>query len=206
MNTCPPYLQEKIKELTADSVSRETFFRLEKYVLLLSQENKKYNLVGPKEMERLWERHVLDSAQLFPFLRGAESFLDVGSGAGFPGVVLSVLGVPGVLVEASQKKARFLKTVSRETGAHFFVLNERVEALREGCFDVVVARAVAPIGVLLEWTRGVVSFKTRFLFLKGKTFELEIENALKNFSFDVSVYPSLTSSEGRIVEIRNLKY
>lgn len=205
MLSCPQDIREKIKKLKGESVSHETFLRLERYLSFLIQENQKYNLVGPREVDCLWERHVLDSAQIFPFLRGAPEFLDVGAGAGFPGVVLAILGAPGgCLVESSQKKCLFLESVSRETVGDFSVLNNRIETLRGVRSKRIVSRAVAPISTLLRWTRGVCFRDTRWIFLKGKTVEAEIEEALKRFSFDVKISPSITSPEGKIVEIQNI--
>lgn len=201
---CPPPVQKKIEALVG-GVSRETFSKLEVYLSFLLQENKKYNLVGPQEEGRLWERHVLDSVQLFPFLVGEGGFLDVGSGAGFPGVVLSLLGLSGgVLVESSQKKCSFLSSVSRETGVDFLVVCDRVEALQGCVFDVVVSRAVAPIETLLLWTRGVSSLSTKWFFLKGKRAQEEVGVAQKRFSFGVDFYPSVTSQEGKIVKIQKV--
>ena len=95
MTPCPFDIQEKICALVSSGVSRETLSRLEMYLSLIVEENSKYNLVGPKELDRFWDRHILDSAQLFPLLGNCGGFLDVGPGAGFPGVVLSILGAPG---------------------------------------------------------------------------------------------------------------
>lgn len=207
MFSCPKSVQEKIETLVGKEVSRETFLGLEVYFSLLLEENKKYNLVGPQEMDRFWERHVLDSAQLVPFLKDASSFLDIGSGGGFPGVVLSLLGVSGgVLVESSSKKSSFLGTVSRETGVAFSVLNDRVENLRGLSFQYIVSRAVASVERLLLWSKRVSSQETLYFFLKGKSFQEEIVQAKKHFSFDVSVFPSASSNEGRVLKIKNISW
>lgn len=198
-------MQKQLEQVVGKNVSRETFEQLEKYLTFLIQENEKYNLIGPKEAERLWERHVLDSAQLFPLVRNSGGFLDVGSGAGFPGVVLSLLGVPGgCLVESSHKKCSFLKNVSRETLADFSVVCERVERMRGASFNRVVSRAVAPIEKLLMWTLGVATRDTQWVFLKGKTAQEEVAEALKRFSFEVEMFPSVTSEEGKIVSVRKV--
>ena len=198
-------MQKQLEQVVGKNVSRETFEQLEKYLTFLIQENEKYNLIGPKEAERLWERHVLDSAQLFPLVRNSGGFLDVGSGAGFPGVVLSLLGVTDAcLVESSHKKCSFLKNVSRETFADFSVVCERVEMMRGVSFGRIVSRAVAPIEKLLMWTLGVATPDTRWVFLKGKAAEEEVVEALKRFSFEVEMFPSVTSEEGKIVSVRKV--
>lgn len=205
MSSCPSHIQQKIEQIVGKNVSRETFSRLEKYLAFVIQENEKYNLIGPKEVDRLWERHVLDSAQLFPFVQNCGGFLDVGSGAGFPGVVLSVLGAAGgCLVESSHKKCSFLKNVSRETLSDFSVRCERVEQMRGVSFNRIVSRAVAPIERCLLWTRGVSSPNTQWFFLKGKTVEEEISVALKSFSFELDLFPSVTSEEGKVVRIQEV--
>jgi 16S rRNA (guanine527-N7)-methyltransferase len=203
--SCPPDIQEKIKKLVDKDVSHETFLKIETYLSFLKSESKKYNLVGPKELDRLWERHVLDSAQLFPFLVGSKNFADVGSGAGFPGVILSLLGASGgCLVESSQKKSVFLENVSRETGADFSVLNVRVENLPKKSFDRIVSRAMASIETLLFLTKNIYSPQTHYVFLKGERGEVELEAASRQYSFEAAIYPSITSKEGKIIEIHNL--
>ncbi|MDC0348927.1 16S rRNA (guanine(527)-N(7))-methyltransferase RsmG [Alphaproteobacteria bacterium] len=207
MIPCPPLIHKKLEEVVGFPVSRETMSLLFSYLSFLEEESKKYNLIGPKELEKIWDRHVLDSAQLYPFLKNTKKFLDVGSGAGLPGVVLSLLGASGAhLLDSSQKKCQLLESVSRETGAAFSVLRGRVEALEGHVFDTVVARAVAPIETLLLWCRGVSTFQTRYLFLKGASFQEEIDSALQKASFQYSVSESLTSSEGKIISLWNVSF
>ena len=196
-----------MEEIIRSPVSRETLALLFSYLSFLEGESKKYNLIGPRELEKIWDRHVLDSAQLYPFLKNTKKFLDVGSGAGFPGVVLSLLGAGGAhLLDSSQKKCQFLEGVSRETGAAFSVLRGRVESLEGLVFDTVLARAVAPIGTLLSWCQDVSTFQTRYFFLKSSSFQEEIDRALQKVSFQYSVSQSLTSSEGKIVSLWNVSF
>jgi 16S rRNA (guanine527-N7)-methyltransferase len=110
------------------------------------------------------------------------------------------------LVESSQKKGLFLETVSRETGGAFSVVRDRAEALKKPPFNVIVARAVAPLKTLLLWTCEVSDKKTHYVFLKGKSFQEEIEEAQKKISFKVSVYPSLTSEEGKILLLTHVSF
>lgn len=203
----PPLVHKKLEEIIGSPVSRETLDLLFSYLSFLERESKKYNLIGPRELEKIWDRHVLDSAQLYPFLKNTKKFLDVGSGAGFPGVVLSILGAKGThLLDSSHKKCQFLEGVSRETGASFSVLRGRVESLEGYVFDTVLARAVAPIETLLLWCRGISTFQTRYVFLKSSSFQGEIDRALQKISFQYSVSQSLTSSEGKIVSLWNVSF
>ena len=140
-------------ELMRDlNVSRETVERLEIHRKLLAEWSQNINLIGPKELEHYWQRHALDCAQLLKFAPDAKTWVDLGAGAGFPGIVIAcaLAGVPGAgvdLVEATGKKARFLEAVIQEAGLPAKVFNVRVEDFRAGPrpYDVVTARAFAPL-------------------------------------------------------------
>ena len=132
-------------------VSRETLERLQAYVALLSAWNRRINLVGVNTIGDVWRRHILDSAQLMPLLpEEARVVVDIGSGGGLPGLVLTILGVPEVhLVESDQRKAAFLREAQRVTGAPVIVHAQRAERLPPIPADAIVARAVAPVDNLL---------------------------------------------------------
>ncbi len=173
---------------------------------LLEKESSKYNLIGPKELSHIWTRHVLDSAQLYPYVCRANGVTDLGSGAGLPGVVLSLLGVSNVfLVEATQKKCQFLEIVSRETAGAFSVINGRVEHLKKAPTKMFVSRAMAPSDRLLGWVLPWVASDHRFVLLKGMRALEEIKDAQKQFSFDVQVSPSETQSGAHVVQVTNIK-
>lgn len=182
-------------------VSRETFDRLQLYVALLGEYNRKFNLIGPNEISKIWTRHVLDSVQIFPHIPKSASIVDIGSGAGFPGIVLSLLGCsPVTLVESSTKKCKFLKKVSCEA----IVLNERIENITGLHFGGVVSRAVAPLGRLLEYVSFVGGRDTVCVFNKGKSYEQEIEAAELMFHFDCKIHKSITDPEGVVVVLEKI--
>jgi 16S rRNA (guanine527-N7)-methyltransferase len=199
------FLQEQQKLIPSLNVSRETFDRLKAYVNLLEECNQKLNLVGSSEMATIWDRHVFDSMQLMPYIpKSSLSVCDVGSGAGFPGIVLGILGVSDmVLVESIAKKALFLENVSRETLIKNTILCDRVENLKK-TFTAITARAVAPLKDLLRLTKNIRTSDTVCIFPKGKKYQEEIEDARRFFSFDVEAHQSLMHEEGRILVITHV--
>ncbi len=160
------------QEFRADTgVSRETLARLARYAEALGRWQARINLVGRDTLGDLWRRHMLDSAQLLPLLpHGARRLIDLGSGAGFPGLVLAVLGVPEVhLVEADARKCAFLREAARLADvANVTIHNRRIEAMPAETFDVVTARALAPLPELLMLARRFAGPATVYLFPKGR--------------------------------------
>ncbi len=188
-------------------VSRETFATMRLYNEHLQKWQKAINLVSPKTLEDAWERHFYDSAQLFKFVpKSAKRFVDLGSGAGFPGLVLALM-MPEVdfhFIESDERKCQFLKNVSRETERIVFIHNQRIEDALPGLEpDLITARAFASLSKILEISE--VSWKRnpdlQFLLLKGKGADQEIEEAKKAYDFQVDMHPSETDSEGKILVI-----
>ena len=194
----------------ASHVSRETLARLKLFVSLLGDWNARMNLVSAKSLEDVWKRHVWDSAQLFPLLRpGTQSFVDLGSGAGFPGLVLAILSEPGtrvVLYEAIAKKCRFLEEVAHRTGVVVEVRNGRIEEVKPEPFDVVTARACAPLDQLLSYAAPFQAKNTQCLFLKGQSVGAELTDAHKSWSMTVEQHPSRSDPSGVILDIRELRH
>lgn len=187
------------------NVSRETFERLCVYIHRLFEYNQNFNLIGSQEKDNIWERHVFDSMQIYPYVEKNKKICDIGSGAGFPGLVLGILGISNMtLVESNSKKVKFLEDVSRETLINNRIICKRVENLK-GSFDVVMARALAPLEKLLTWSQDIFYDKTKFIFPKGKKYQEEIDEAHKKFVFDVRSYHSVTSEDGRILVIENVQ-
>ncbi|HYM27085.1 MAG TPA: 16S rRNA (guanine(527)-N(7))-methyltransferase RsmG [Steroidobacteraceae bacterium] len=181
-------------------VSRETLARLEAYVALLKSWNRRINLVGATTLGDPWRRHILDSAQLLPQVpEKARVLVDLGSGAGLPGLVLSVLGVPEVhLVESDQKKAVFLREAVRVTGAAATVHAVRAERFRLAA-DVVTARAVASLPELLELAAPFLAPHSVCLFLKGRTVREELTLAEKSWKMRARLLPSATDPGGTLL-------
>jgi 16S rRNA (guanine527-N7)-methyltransferase len=187
-------------------VSRETLERLTVYLALLRRWQPAVNLVGPATLADPWRRHFLDSAQLAAYVPGAaRSCIDVGSGAGFPGMVLALLGVPGVhLIESDRRKAQFLREVARATAAPVAIHAERIEELAPWPADVVIARAVAPLPRLLELVEPFVSADTVCLFLKGGSVAHELTEARISWHMVSERLPSLSHASGVVLKLRGV--
>ncbi len=201
------------------AVSRETMARFRRYAALLVKWNRAINLVGPKTLDDLWRRHFLDSAQLRTYLpqapdTGERQILDVGAGAGFPGMVLALLDCGRVhLVESDQRKAQFLREVARETGAPVEVHAARVESLRQPQdlpeIDVVTCRAFAPLPRLLALTERFLlpregKKQPVGLFLKGRRVEEELTEAGKKWRLQLDRFESESDPEGSILRLKLL--
>jgi 16S rRNA (guanine527-N7)-methyltransferase len=200
--------QDAKAELEALPVSRETMARLELYAGLLEKWQKAVNLVAPSTVPELWQRHMLDSAQLWPLLPPETSRLvDLGSGAGFPGLVLAILGVPEVhLVESDQKKAAFLREAARLTAAPATIHNQRIEALAPFPVEVVTARALAPLPRLLELAAPFLGMGAIGLFLKGESAAEELTQARRQWTMKVTAQASRTSPQGVILRVESLRH
>ena len=190
------------------NVSRETLQKLEKYQTLLKKWQTKINLIAPSTLDQMWERHFEDSLQLLPYLPNKTCrLIDLGSGAGFPGLVLA-LAEPELevtLIESDSRKCFFLENVSRETFSSVKVINARIESLPDMKADVITARALAPLEDLLVYAHPLMATDTICLFLKGKEFEKEVEIINQTWDFSLDIFPSLTDSGGQILKISDLK-
>jgi 16S rRNA (guanine527-N7)-methyltransferase len=178
----------------------------EDFVAALLLENGKFNFIGKSTIDSLWERHILDSAQLLPLIKTPNAkFADLGSGAGFPGIVLSILGVKEIhLVEKSFRKADFLRRAKGFSQNRIFVHQANLEDLKDIKFDCIVSRALAPLPKLLEYSKKFLEKDGYCLFLKGKNLNNEIITAKNSFQFEYELHPSLTSSESNIIKIFNI--
>lgn len=187
-------------------VSRETLERLTIHLELLRRWQPAINLVGPATLGDPWRRHVLDSAQLAAFVpRAATSLVDLGSGAGFPGMVLALLGVPGVhLIESDRRKALFLREVARATEVPVVVHAARIEHLEGWRADALTARALAPLPRLLDLAERFLSSDTVCLFLKGESVERELTIARTSWHMVADTLPSLSGPSGVVVQLRGV--
>jgi 16S rRNA (guanine527-N7)-methyltransferase len=205
-------MKPSLGSLPAQNVSRETIEKLE----LLERELRRWqaikNLVGPATLDQIWERHIVDSLQLLSLAPEAQTWVDLGSGAGFPGLVLAIAGAErGLkvhLVESNSRKCSFLRHVSRLTDAGATVHEARLETVIPsfiGKADVVSARALASLTMLLEWTEPMLKAGTIGLFPKGRDAEIELTEARKRWTFETDVLPSLTDSQARILRITSIE-
>lgn len=194
-------------------VSRETLDRLAIYVALLKKWQRSQNLVAPSTLPHVWTRHIADSAQALAMLPEARRWLDLGSGAGFPGLVTAILlsteqGASVDLVESNSGKAAFLRTVARETGAPARIHAERIEQAVPrfvGKVDAVSARALAPLPALCAHVAPLVARGATAVFHKGQDFASELNEATQSWVLDLIEHPSRIDSAGRILVIRHMR-
>lgn len=196
-------------------VSRETLADLVTYESLLRQWQKTVNLVAPSTLDAVWSRHFADSAQLLRLApAAARTWLDLGSGAGFPGLVIAIMlkgreGARVTLVESDTRKAAFLREVARHTGAAVDIYAGRIELLstqdKVAQFDVVTARALASLERLLDLSAPFWGANTVAIFPKGKDAEAEIQEAGKRWTFACRREASLTDGQGRVLVIEDLR-
>ncbi|MCO5064201.1 MAG: 16S rRNA (guanine(527)-N(7))-methyltransferase RsmG [Rhizobiaceae bacterium] len=195
----------------AGNVSRETFDSLVDLDRLLHKWSARINLVAPSTVEQSWRRHILDSAQLWPHLGDATEIADLGSGGGFPGLVLGILlrSRPSGrirLVESNRKKASFLQTASGALHIPAIVSADRIERVvaENAAPPVITARALAPLSDLFGLTEGWLAAGTRGLFHKGRDYEREVEESTDKWRFDLIRHPSRIDAESVILEVSNV--
>ena len=197
------------REVFAQSsgVSRETLERLDVFVTLLTKWQRRINLVSKASLADAWRRHVLDSVQIIDYLPAAPGrVLDFGSGAGFPGLVLAILGVDGVeLVESDSRKSTFLAEAARLTGVSVTIHNVRIEALPPMPADVITARACAPLVELLTYGERFWVPHTKFIALKGAHVDEELTEATKCWRMTIDRHPSRTDPNGTVLCLGNLE-
>jgi 16S rRNA (guanine527-N7)-methyltransferase len=191
----------------ATAVSRETLERLQTYLALLARWQKKINLVGPSTLADPWRRHVLDSAQLLPHIAPGSTLVDLGSGAGFPGLVLAIMAQLDVhLVESDLRKTVFLQEAARLTGTTVEIHNQRIESLPALTADVITARALAPLPLLCKLAQPLCHAETVCLFLKGRSAQEELTETQKQTTLQATLIASQTDSEGVLIKVRNLHH
>lgn len=185
------------------AVTRETAAQFDRYASLLTEWQSRMNLVAPSTLPIIWQRHFYDSAQLFPLLpKAARTLVDIGSGAGFPGLVLALLAqmhgraLSIHLVESIQKKAAFLRHVAAELALPVTIHAQRTESLTGLRADLITARAVAPLPELFRLCQPLLGAETQLLFLKGRSVQEELTKAQTSWHFDCRQRPSRTVAAG----------
>lgn len=204
---------DRQRVLQAFNVSRETAERLDAYVRLLFDWQTRMNLVARSTLPQVWTRHVADSLQVLDLAPGAQRWVDLGSGAGFPGMVVAcaLADRPDAqvhLVESIGKKCAFLREVATVTGAPVHVHNVRIEDSADrfrNDVDVVTARALAPLKTLCGYAAPLLKSGAQALFLKGQDVDAELTEAAKYWKMDATLEHSRTDPHGRIVVIRRLR-
>ncbi len=204
---------DKAAALALIPVSRETEARLDRYLELLREWQAKTNLVAPSTLPQLWTRHVADSMQLLSLAPQARIWIDLGSGGGFPGIVLACAlaeaeGARVHLVERNAKKAAFLREALRVTGApgvvHLADIGHTVDRF-VGAVDCVTARALAPLNQLIGFAEPLVQKGAKALFLKGQDVEAELTEATRYWNIEPKLTPSRTGGQGWIVQLDRIE-
>ena len=191
---------EALADAAQRTVSRETFDQLRTYADFLEYENERQNLVSRGTLSDLWERHILDSAQLVRYeTNPGATWVDIGSGAGLPGIVLACLVQgPVTLVEPRRLRADFLQRVIAEIGLNATVIQRNAQAV-SGAFDMITGRAVAPLGRFFEMCDHLSTKKSRWVLPKGRTAESELAQARRAWQGVFHVEPSVTDADSKII-------
>ena len=197
---------EQLSAIAGRDVSRETFEKIEAYATLLREENKRQNLISGTTLDRLWERHILDSAQLVRFEpRSGASWVDIGSGAGLPGIVVACLVAgPVTLIEPRRLRADFLHRACASLGLNASVFLGKAERAG-GKYDVITARAVANMARLLEISAHLSTRKSTWLLPKGRSAQRELAEAQQAWQGAFHVERSATDPESRIVVVTGVR-
>ena len=195
------------------TVSRETYKKLCLFHETLIKWQNSINLISNSSIKNIWERHFLDSAQLYTFIRGVDgNIMDFGSGAGFPGMVLAIMGKKNIhLVESDYKKCVFLKEIAMLTETDITIHNCKIEDLGFINVDLITSRALAPLTKLITYVEIFINKSLekkiifpKLLFLKGKSYYTEVLEASKNKKIFLKEYPSITDRQGKILYIKKV--
>ena len=201
----------RLSDLRGRDVSRETTDRLSAFVALLTRWNSRINLVSAATLQEVWTRHILDSLQIFDLAAvSGGHWADLGTGGGFPGLIVAIVAADEApdlrvtLLESDQRKAAFLSAALRETGVRATVRAERIEAASPLAADIVSARALAPLGVLLGYAERHMSRSGKAFFSKGRNCDAELAEALASWRFRYQKHPSRTDSQAVILQIEDI--
>lgn len=198
-------MKDRIAECASRDVSRETMAKLERFVALLLEENKRQNLISFATVEHVWNRHVVDGAQLLRFAAPASNWCDIGSGPGLPGLVVAILGDPITLIEPRALRVDFLNRVVDELGLiGATVQHGRAERVA-GKFDIITARAVASLPNLFHMASHLAHSGTKWVLPKGQKAKSELDDARRTWQGEFELVPSMTSPEASIVVAKGIQ-
>lgn len=194
------------------NVSRETMQRLDEFEMLLRKWNPTINLVARSTIDDIWRRHFADSAQIYRLAPpGFDHWVDFGTGGGFPGLVIAILAAEShaggniTMVESDLRKATFLRIVATQLKLSARIISERAEDLPPLGADIISARAVAPLNLLLKYAHRHLKPSGRALFLKGKSFRPEVAEALESWAFQSDEYVSITDGSAVVLSLREIR-
>ena len=198
----------KKKEIISSfQIGSSQLLKINNYLEMLKEYNLHTNLVGRSTLKNPWKSHILDSLQLLNFVISKKlSILDMGSGAGLPGIPLSILGSHNVtLVDSNGKKTKFLNKVKENLGLKINIIQGRVENLPDLSFDIITSRALSNLNTLLTYSQQLIKKNTLLVFLKGKTVNDEIIFAQKNWIIDYKKFQSISDDRGSVLIIKKFK-
>ena len=198
---------EKHKIIEKYKLSITQVSLIESYFNQLSKTNKTLNLVGPSTISNFWDRHINDSLQLSNFIINKKStIIDLGTGAGLPGLILSIYGYRKILlVDSKLKKIKFIKDFVKENKIKTSIICSRIENIKNQKFDFIICRAFAPLSKTLNYSLIFYKKNTSLLFLKGRNVKKEIEDAKKTFNFKYDIFPSNSDGGGFVLKIKKYK-
>ena len=197
-------------EIAGVDVSRETYDRLKHYESLVQKWSPKINLVAKSTLEDVWERHIVDSVQVCDLVSFPETWVDIGSGGGFPGVVVAIIAAEKArdcqvtLIESDQRKCAFLRTALRECGVKGRVISDRIEKVAPMGAGVLSARALADLSLLLEFAERHLSKDGIALFSKGVQWKKEVDNARSQWRFELESTKSWTEPDAVVLKIEGV--
>jgi 16S rRNA (guanine527-N7)-methyltransferase len=187
-----------------DFVSREACIKIAEFEELLIKWNKTINLISSKTVRDISNRHVLDSLQLLSYFDKGSKIIDLGSGAGFPGIILSIAGVADVtLIESDSRKSAFLLQAAKLSDGKVKIINDRIENITNLSCNIITSRAFSELDSIFEYS-SQIEVKDRYLLHKGVGYREEIVKAKNHWLFNEAVHDSITSETGKILEITNL--
>lgn len=191
-------------------VSRETMERLHVFAALTEKWTTKINLIAKSTVPDIWNRHIIDSAQVFQYAETPQHWVDIGSGGGFPGIVMAILAkelspdTKFTLIESDARKCTFLRTAIREIDLNAYVITQRIEKSPQQCADVVSARALGSMADLLPMIEYHLLPDGQALLMKGQTYADELDAVASNWRFDLTEYPSITNADSRILSLKRI--
>jgi len=197
----------KTEIVSCFNLNKRQVEKIEFFITSIIKYNQHTNLVGKSTIENFWDRHVLDCLQLTKYINNKKlKILDLGTGAGLPGVLLSIVGYQNLLmVDSIKKKTDFVKKIIKELSLSAKIQNKRIEKAPISQHDIIVSRALAPLTKLLTYARMYSNKNTTSLFLKGRNVNNEINKTMKEFFFDFEKIESISSGDGCILQVKNIK-
>ncbi len=200
-----------MRTLDQFDVSRETIARLEVFESLVRKWNPSINLIAKSTLHDIWERHIVDSVQLHQFAPpDPDTWLDIGSGGGFPGIIMAIMSSGGgyqtkfTFIESDQRKSTFLRTAAREVGLDIKVYADRIEKVEPVGAAVVTARALKSLNELMPFLHRHMRPDGIAILPKGQNFAAEIPDAKSNWRFDLAEHPSKTNNDARILIVKDI--